>query len=338
MLERIATLATRRGRAIVVIAVLAAVAAGAIGGGVADRLGPYSADDAATETIRTEGWLADATGLEVDSGFVALVRPGGRVDSPAGRRRVAEVAREMRRTKGVGRVVSPFAGGSPEMVARDRRSAFVSASLRRGEEREDVNDRLQAALGDERGVQLGGRGAAETHVNEIIEEDLRRAELLAFPLLFLLSFWFFRSLVAAALPPIVGGLSIVVTFLVLRGLSEGIHLSVFALNLVTGLGLGLAIDYSLFIVSRYREEMAAHGAGREALARTLKTAGRTVLFSSLTVAAALASLLVFPQEFLYSMGVGGAMVALIAAFVALLVLPAVLALLGTRVNSLAPRR
>ncbi len=155
---------------------------------------------------------------------------------------------------------------------------------------------------------------------------------------FLLSFLFFRSLVAALLPLLVGGLSIVLTFLGLRVASELGSVSVFALNLVTGLGLGLAIDYSLFIVSRYREEIERFGPGAEALRATLATAGRTVLFSSLTVAAALASLLVFPQRFLYSMGLGGVMVALIAASVALVVLPAVLALLGTRVNALAPKR
>ncbi len=107
---------------------------------------------------------------------------------------------------------------------------------------------------------------------------------------------------------------------------------------MTGLGLGLAIDYSLFMVSRYREELARVGPGAEAIRRTLATAGRTVLFSSLTVAAALGSLLVFPQRFLYSMGIGGMMVALIAGAVALLVLPALLALLGPRVNALAPQR
>jgi RND superfamily putative drug exporter len=153
-----------------------------------------------------------------------------------------------------------------------------------------------------------------------------------------MSFWFFRSLVAAALPLLVGGLSIVLTFLVLRGVSEFADLSIFALNLVTGLGLGLAIDYSLFMVSRYREEIAVSGPGPAALARTVRSAGRTVLFSSLTVAAAMGSLLVFPQRFLYSLGVGGMVVSLIGAAVALLVLPAVLTLLGERVNSLAPKR
>jgi RND superfamily putative drug exporter len=143
---------------------------------------------------------------------------------------------------------------------------------------------------------------------------------------------------AAILPPLMGGLSIVLTFLALRIASEFMSLSVFALNLVTGLGLGLAIDYSLFMVSRYREEAATSGFGADALRRTLQTAGRTILFSSLTVAAAVASLAIFPQRFLYSMGIAGAAVAVVAATLALVVLPAVLALLGPRVNALAPKR
>ncbi len=139
------------------------------------------------------------------------------------------------------------------------------------------------------------------------------------------------------LPLLVGGLAIVGTFLMLRVASEVGSISIFALNLVTGLGLGLAIDYSLFIVSRYREEIARSGPGLEAMRRTMATAGRTVLFSSLTVAGALAALCVFPQRFLYSMGIGGSLVALIAAAIALIVLPAILALLGNRVNSLSPK-
>ena len=135
----------------------------------------------------------------------------------------------------------------------------------------------------------------------------------------------------------IGGLAIVGTFLILRIASEFGSISIFALNLTTALGLGLAIDYSLFIVSRYREEIAKDGPGLAAMRRVLATAGRTVFFSSLTVAAALASLLVFPQRFLYSMGLGGALVALFAALISLTVLPAVLTLLGTRVNALAPR-
>src|SRR5262249_52508079 len=142
---------------------------------------------------------------------------------------------------------------------------------------------------------------------------------------------------AALLPLMIGGLAIVGTFLILRIASEIGSISIFALNLTTGLGLGLAIDYSLFVVSRYREEIAKTGPGVQAMKRTLNTADRTVFFSSLPVAAALASLIVFPQRFLYSMGMGGALVALLAATIALTVLPAVLALLGNRVNSWSPK-
>ncbi len=184
-------------------------------------------------------------------------------------------------------------------------------------QRQDAADAITDRLTGKPGITVGGYSVAQKQVNAQTESDLRRAEILAFPLLFLLSLLFFRSAVAALLPLLVGGLAIVGTFLILRIASEFGSISIFALNLTTGLGLGLAIDYSLFIVSRYREELARRGVDNahaeasrtqrwEALRMTLRTAGRTVLFSSLTVAAALASLTVFPQRFLYSMGIGGA--------------------------------
>ena len=140
-------------------------------------------------------------------------------------------------------------------------------------------------------------------------EDIARAELLAFPILFLLSLFVFRSVVAALLPLAVGGATIMLSFLVMRFVNGAIEpMSIYALNLITGLGLGLAIDYSLFVVSRFREELERGLDTGAALRATMTTAGRTVLFSSVTVAAALASLLVFPLRFLYSMGVGGLVV------------------------------
>jgi RND superfamily putative drug exporter len=271
--------------------------------------------------VKTSNELERASGLTTTDNVVVLVRGGP----------TASVSAGLHDDPAIGVV-------SPPVRSRDGRSAYVLARFKRDAEQKAAVHRFEKELGSRPGVTVGGGAAANVAVNEIVQNDLTRAELLVFPILFLLSFWFFRSLVASALPLLVGGLSIVLTFLGLRIASEWISLSVFALNLVTGLGLGLAIDYSLFIVSRYREEVAEHGAGATALIRTVTTAGRTVLFSSLTVAAALASLLVFPQKFLYSMGVGGAMVSLLAAAVALVVLPAVLALLGTRVNALAPKR
>jgi RND superfamily putative drug exporter len=314
----------RQPKRVVAAAVALAVVAGIFGFGVAGRLGPYAADDPATDSVKTSNALERATGLTTSDSIVVLVR------SPS-RARIGSVTAVLHRDPGIGAV-------TPPTRSRDGGAAYVVARFKRDAKQKDTVNRIDHKLHGAPGVTVGGGAAANVAANRIVQDDLARAEMLAFPILFLLSFWFFRSLVASLLPLLVGGLSIVFTFLGLRIASEQLSLSVFALNLVTGLGLGLAIDYSLFIVSRYREEIAEHGPGTTALVRTVTTAGRTVLFSSLTVAAALASLLIFPQKFLYSMGVGGSMVALLAAAVALVVLPAVLALLGERVNALAPKR
>src|SRR5690606_30953279 len=146
------------------------------------------------------------------------------------------------------------------------------------ERQQELAEGIAQALADRENVSIGGWAIAQAQMNEKVESDLRRAELIAFPILFLLSLLFFRSLVAALLPLLVGALAIVGTFAMLRAISVLATVSIFSLNLVTGLGLGLAIDYSLFIVSRYREELAHHGPGLRALERTLATAGRTVLY------------------------------------------------------------
>jgi uncharacterized membrane protein YdfJ with MMPL/SSD domain len=336
MFAALTRLATGRPKRVVAAAVLLAVAAAVAGSSVADRLDPYAADDPSTESVRADE-LLERAGVGAGVDVVALVDTPRGVQSPQGGERVAAVSRELAADHDVGRVVT-FDEAGRALVARDGRSTYVAASLRPGADENDAGERLIERLGDEPGVTLGGFAVASPQVNEQVSEDLARAELLAFPLLFLLLFLFFRSAVAALLPLIVGGMAIVLTMAGLRIGSEFGSISVFALNVTTGLGLGLAIDYSLFMVSRYREELAQVGPGVEAIRRTLATAGRTVLFSSLTVSAALGSLLLFPQRFLYSMGIGGMMVAALAGAVALLVLPAVLAVLGPRVNALAPRR
>jgi RND superfamily putative drug exporter len=228
----------------------------------------------------------------------------------------------------------------PAAVSRDGRETYVVAYFRPRSDKtiQDDASQLDRRFAGQRDAELGGNAIANAQVNTQVGKDLARAELFAFPFIFLLSLLFFRSLVASLLPPLLGALAILVTFFALRIVASFTDLSVFALNLVTGLGLGLAIDYSLFMVSRYREEAAIDGFGVDALRRTLATAGRTVAFSSVTVAAAVATLILFPQRFLYSMGLAGAVVALVAASLALVVLPALLALLGPRVNALAPKR
>jgi RND superfamily putative drug exporter len=271
------------------------------------------------------------------TGLVALIDDVD-VLASEGRQRVQAITRELETDPEVALVSGFLSTGSRDFVSEEGDATYLAVALAPTDDqgRHEAAERIADSLADEAGVTVGGPALAESQVNGQVERDLRTAELFAFPLLFLLSLVFFRSLVAALLPLLVGGLTIVGTFLMLRVASELSSISIFALNVAIGLGLGLAIDYSLFIVSRYREEIARTGPGLEAMRRTLATAGRTVLFSALTVAGALASLLVFPQRFLYSMGIAGFFVALIAAAIALTVLPAVLALLGRRVNALTP--
>ena len=203
---------------------------------------------------------------------------------------------------------------------------------------DEAADALVERMRGEPGVTVGGGIVAFNQVGEQVESDLQRAEMLAAPILLLFSLLVFRSLVAALLPLAVGTATVLLTFSGLRIINEFEPMSTFAINLTTGLGLGLAIDYSLFMVSRFREELEADGDRSRALHATVRTAGRTVLFSAFTVAAALAAMLVFPLRFLYSMGAGGVLVALSAALVSLTLLPALLAVLGPRVNSLGLRR
>jgi uncharacterized membrane protein YdfJ with MMPL/SSD domain len=333
--ERLARLVDGRSKQVLIAAAILFVVAGAFGARVADQLDPYGADDPDTESVIASHRLEQAGFRE--TGVIVLIE-GADVRSPAGRERVEAISRTLERDPDVASVSGFLNTGSRDFISHDGGSTYLAVGLKPTDDqaRHDAAERIEGSLADEPGVTLGGLAVAETEINEQVERDLRLAELFAFPFLFLLSLLFFRSLVAALLPLLVGVLAIVGTLLTLRVASEVTSVSIFALNLVTGLGLGLAIDYSLFIISRYREEIVRTGPGLEAMRRTMATAGRTVLFSSLTVAGALASLLVFPQRFLYSMGIGGFFVALIAAAIALVVLPAVLALLGHRVNSLAP--
>lgn len=335
MFDALAHLAERRTRIVIAAAVIFFIGAGSLAGSVADELEPYQADDPSTDSVIATEKLDEAGFRE--TGLVVLI-DGADPSTPAGASRVREVERLVKRDPEVRSVTGFLQTRSPDFVAKDGSATYLAVALEPADDKgeQDAADAIATELEGEEDLSFGGFALAQKQVNVQVEEDLLRAELFVFPFVFLLSLLFFRSAVAASLPLMVGALAIVGTFLLLRVANEFADISVFALNLTTGLGLGLSIDYSLFIVSRYREEIAKDGPGLKAMRKTLQTAGRTVLFSALTVSAALASLIVFPQGFLYSMGLGGALVALLAAAIALIVLPAVLTILGERVNALAP--
>jgi uncharacterized membrane protein YdfJ with MMPL/SSD domain len=339
MFEKLATFVYSNRRRVLFVTVIGVAIAGVFGAGVSSHLSPYGTDDPATQSVQAKDRFQAATGRQIDPGVIALVAIGG-VRSRAARQRVESVAAELRAQPDVASVESFYTTHDTAMVARNGRSTYVTAYFKPLSDKRISDDAklIDSRFSSQHDVELGGSAIADAQVNTQVGNDLARAELLAFPFIFLLSLIFFRSVAASLLPPLLGGLAILGTFFLLRVVSSFTDLSVFALNLTTGLGLGLAIDYSLFIVSRYREEAARDGFGLEALRRTLQTAGRTVLFSSVTVAATVASLAIFPQLFLRSMGIAGAIVALLAATLALTVLPALLALLGPRVNALSPPR
>ena len=242
-------LITTRSRAVTLVAAGIFVVAFAIGSTVIPRMDAGSAQfaDLSSESRLANVEVEERTGVEADPGILALVTGG-----PAA---VERVRARIDQDPAVARTVVDRNG-----------VVLVFLRARGGDTSKDAADRLTEAFADDPQVRLGGGAIASRQVTEAIQNDLKRAELIAFPLVFLLSFWVFRGLVAAFLPPLVGAGAIALTFLGLRIAIEFHSLSVFALNLVTGLGLGLAIDYSLFIVSRWREEAAVHGHGPEALA------------------------------------------------------------------------
>jgi RND superfamily putative drug exporter len=188
------------------------------------------------------------------------------------------------------------------------------------------------------GVLFDSEALVAHEFREEVEHDLVRAELIALPLLLLLAFFVFRSVIAAFLPVVVGVLTLAIALFCLRPINAVHPISILSLNLVTGAALGLSLDYSLLQVSRYREELAAGRSAVDAAYTTALTAGRTVTLSAATVTAAFASLLVFPMNFLKSIAIGGMLVAALAGLVSVTVLPAIFSLLGKNVNAVAPRR
>jgi trehalose monomycolate/heme transporter len=241
----------------------------------------------------------------------------------------------------VERTVSFWSTSSPQLVSADRHSTYAVLGLRGDDEDrreqglEAIEDRLEAP-----GLQtsVGGTATISRDINEQVSEDIARAESLSMPVLLVLLVIIFGSVAAASLPLAIGVTAILGAFTALRGFTYLTDVSVFSINVITILGLGLAIDYGLFVVSRFREELRRGLSTEDAVARTMATAGRTVAVSGLTVAIALAGLLIFPQVFLRSMGFGGMAAVLIAMLAALTLLPALLSVLGPRVDALSVRR
>ncbi len=290
-----------------------------------------------SQSDRSSTQLDKSFGYDPEPGMVVLARSAAPYTTRAPRRALAAVAAQIKRDPSVGFVQTPFGrDGAAVLVSKDKRGALVLVHFKQvGEDASGpAIDRIRSSLRAPPGLklQVGGYDVGFLDDNRVVREDLLRIQLIALPLLALIQILIFRGLAAALLPVVIGGLSVLGTFAGVRLLSHVVNISIYALNLATVLGLGLAVDYALFLVSRYREEARTHGAGPDALRATMSTAGRAVIFSGATVAAACCALLLFPQQFLYSMGIGGLLTSLLAAASALIVIPPLLERLGERVQ------
>lgn len=347
-LNRIADLTWKRPKLVLAVVGAFALLAIVFGRDVESHLKAAGFTDSGSESEQATRLLRESLGYNPNPAIVLVVRApgGGKLDTadPAVRREVGRISAEMAGVEYVGRVVNPLRdrAAAASLIARDGESLAIVGYLATDDAENAGGIAAEAVApiiaSSSLDVAMGGFAAGFNETNDQTRKDLTKAELIAFPILALLLLFVFRGVVAAAIPLLMGVISIVGTLLVLRVMSGLTDTSLFALNIATGLSLGLAVDYALLLVSRYREEIARGGATREAHRRTVQTAGRTAVFSGLTVAAAMAALIVMPQRFLYSMAVAGASVAILSAVMAILVVPSLLALLGTRIDALSIRR
>ena len=336
MFERIAELAIRRSRLVLVVAVVAVALMGVLGAGAFAKLQGGGYDDPASQSSRAAKVIDQKFGGETN--LVLLVGASeGRVDTPAAQRSGQALVAELRKDQHLENVISYWDTGSSDLRSTDGRDAMVLAHVKgddteRDENAKSVIDAYTGPYEKTLTVRAGGGAAVTSDMGTQSGEDLVLAESIAVPLTLVLLLLVFGSMVAALLPLAIGTIAIAGTFAELYVLGSVTDVSVFAINLTTALGLGLGIDYALLMVSRFREQLATGASVDDAVRRTVSTAGRTVAFSAATVAAALAALLVFPQYFLRSFGYAGVGVVVIAAVSTLFVMPALFVVLGHRVN------
>ncbi len=344
MLSGVARIAVVAPRRVIGMGLVAMVLTALFGIPVTRNLSAGGFEDPRSESAQAAKVLAK-TFHEGDMEMLFVVQAPGDVREGAGRAVGTDIVAQLSRSPYVARVTSPWTtpqSASSGLVSKDGASAIIAIGITGDEtaapkHAESVADRL-AHDRDGVKVQAGGMAMVYAQVARQTEKDLLRIELIAIPVSFLVLVWVFGGLLAAALPMVVGVLAIVGSMAVLRAVTLFTDVSAFALNLTVAIGLALAIDYTLLIVSRYREEIAAGMSRDVALLRTMASAGRTVLFSSMTVALSMLSLMVFPMYALKSFAYSSIAVVAFAGLTAVTMTPAVIVLLGNRLNSLDVRR
>jgi RND superfamily putative drug exporter len=344
LLQRIAYLAICAPRRILAAAVLLVVAAGIFGIPVANSLSASGFQDPTSESSRATQLLTEKFGQGDVQMLITVTAPDEVRRGPA-RATGLDVVDRLKRSPHVVNVISAWTappGAATDLLSKDGKSGLIVAGITGGENdaqtyAKTLSDEV-AGSRDGITVRAGGIAMVNVQITSQSQLDLLLMESIAIPFSFLVLVWVFGGLLAAALPVAVGVMAILGSLSVLRLITFGTDVSIFALNLTTAMGLALAIDYTLLIISRFRDELA-DGADRDAaLVRTMATAGRTVLFSATTVALSMAVLILFPMHFLKSFAYAGVATVAFAAAAAVVVTPAAIVLLGDRLDSLDMRR
>ncbi|WP_214326412.1 MMPL family transporter [Nonomuraea sediminis] len=323
-----------RGRwTLLVVSLAVAVLVAPFGMELFGRMADGGFDDPSAESTTAAHWSKDWYGGSAPDVVVLYRHPQVKVNDPRFKRAVHASLRSLPAAY-VSKLATYWTTGSRELKSRDEHSTYALVTLRGDKQASFAAIKDQLKRVQNLDVSVGGSVPLTKELNDQTAADLARAEAISMPVLLVLLVIVFGSLVAAGLPLVVGAFAVVGALVLLRLLTELTQVSVFSLNVVTMLALGLAVDYSLFVLNAFREEIRRGATTEQAVVHTMATAGRTVAFSGLTVATALLGLLLFPQMFLHSIGLGAAAVVLVAMLSALVVLPAVLSVLGPRVDAL----
>ena len=334
MFTAIGRFAATRARGILIVGLLALIAAAAVGFTAFGKLKPDGFTDPNAESSKVQAVIDDRFGGDVD--VVAMVSANaGTVDDAPVSAPAATLASQIADDPAVSEAISYWGTRAPSLRSDDGKQALIAIKLadRSAAATEAFTkkyaDRAPAAFD----LTFGGPAMMAVDSGTQVGKDLALAEGIAVPIILILLVLAFGSLVAAILPLLIGAVTVFGTFAALSGIASATDVSIYSINLTTALSLGLAVDYALLMVSRFREELNAGRSIENAVIRTVQTAGRTIVFSGLTVAVALAVLTVFPLYFLRSFAYAGIAVVLIAMVSSIVVLPALLKALGYRVNA-----
>ncbi len=343
MFEKLGHTLVRRKKSVFTIYLIGILLAGAIGSGVFSRLESGGYSDPNSDSYKAYEYLQDVFKVE-DPSVVLVVEAPTAASDPSVFATVSKLETKIKAEAHVGKTLSFWStGGAPSLLSKDGKAGFLFVYSDKSEwgTIQELGKSIQAKYDgkfENLKVYASGTGVFAHAINSKISKDLALAESISIPLTFILLAFVFGGLVASAMPLVVGVSAILGSFLIMYLLTLFTGVSIFALNLITGLGLGLGIDYSLLIVNRFREELHAGKSVEDSIVNTVATAGKTVFYSGLTVVLTLMSLVMFPQMFLKSFGYAGVTVVIMAVLGALVALPALLAMLGNKIDNVVVRK